>query len=80
MKATITAFTLTLFAGTATAATDQEVYAGFAKNPDLGHDLSHMQSRGASFGGMGESDATQRSRGTTRSDIYRGFEDGNPEL
>jgi hypothetical protein len=80
MKLTATAFALTIFAGTAMAATDQEVYAGFAKNPDLGHDLSHMQARGASLGSMGESDATQRSRGTNRSDIYRGFEEGNPDL
>jgi hypothetical protein len=80
MKLIATTFALSIFAGTAMAGTDQEVYAGFAKNPDLGHDLTHMQSRGAAQGSMGESDATQRSRGTTRSDIYRGFEEGNPDL
>ena len=78
MKATITAITLTLFAGTAMAATDQDVYAGFAKNPDLGHDMSHTDS-GSSQRGMGDSNPVYSSR-TTRADVYRGFEEGNPDL
>ncbi len=80
MKAIITTFALTIFAGTAMAASDQDVYAGFAKNPDLGHDMTHMQLPGASHGGMGDDGAMTNSRGTTRADIYRGFEEGNPDL
>ena len=78
MKTTITAIGLTFFTGTAIAASDQEVYAGFAKNPDLGHDLTHMDSR-AFQGAMSDGNAGHSSR-TNRSDIYRGFEEGNPDL
>ena len=80
MKAMIITIALTIFAGTAAAASDHDVYAGFAKNPDLGHDMTHMQAPGASQRSMGDYDSAQRSSGTTRADIYRGFEEGNPDL
>ena len=79
MKITITAIAFTFFAGTAVAASDQEVYAGFAKNPDLSHDTTHMQPPGMDQGGMSHSNSGLSSR-TTRADIYRGFEEGNPDL
>ena len=78
MKTTIMAFALTFFAGTTVAASDYERYGGFAKNPDLGHDMTHMASS-APQRAMSDGNAGHSSR-TTRSDIYRGFAEGNPDL
>ena len=80
MKAIVTTIALTIFAGTAAAASDQDVYAGFAGNPDLGHDMTYMQAPSASQPGIGDSTSGQRSSFTTRADIYRGFEKGNSDL
>ncbi len=79
MRAIITTFALTMFAGAAAAASDQDIYAGFAKNPDLSHDTTHMQPPGMVQGGMSHSNSGQSS-GTSRAFIYRGFEEGNPDL
>ena len=64
MKVVISTMALIGFAGAAAATSDQDVYAGFARNPDLSHDMTYMKSPSV----------------TTRGDIYRGFEQGNPDL
>ena len=81
MKKLITPIAALFFAGAVSAATDAEIYHGFAKdNPDLASDWAHDMERNAVQPGIGSGTADMR--GSVASDhlIYRGFEVDNPDL
>ena len=85
MKQTLVTITALLFAGSLQAASDVEVYHGFAAgNPELSTDgqsarttevamIAAQPAIGSSVRGFGNDPFSQRS-------IYNGFEVGNPDL
>lgn len=85
MKQTLVTITALLFAGSLQAASDVEVYHGFAAgNPELSTDgqsarttevamIAAQPAIGSSARGFGNDPFSQRS-------IYNGFEVGNPDL
>ena len=81
MKKLISSVALVFIAGTANAATDSEVYHGFAKgNPDLETGSAYAITRTAVQPGIGSSTGMMRTRGLSDNQIYHGFERGNPDL
>ena len=81
MKKIISSVAILFFAGTINAATDAEIYHGFAKgNPDLEHGSSSSMARTAVQPGIGSGSGEMRSGRVSDHQIYHGFERGNPDL
>lgn len=69
------------FTGAVNAATDQEIYHGFAKgNLDLSTGSVTSVTRTAMQPGIGAGAGLSRSNKASDNDIYHGFEHGNPDL
>lgn len=81
MKKLIPAVAALLFVGSVSAATDAEIYHGFAKgNPDLSSGSSYSESRTAVQPGIGSGTGPSPVHGVSNNEIYHGFEKGNPDL
>ena len=81
MKKVISSIAIMLFAGTINAATDAEIYHGFAKgNPDLETGSGYDVHRSAVQPGIGSGSGMMRTGGFSANQIYHGFERGNPDL
>ncbi|MBA1445934.1 MAG: hypothetical protein M3H12_17785 [Chromatiales bacterium] len=81
MKRSIIAISALLFAGTAGAASDWEIYRGFAPgNPDLSTGSTYKSVATAVQPGIGSSTGTRSHSPATDYDIYRGFASGNSDL
>ena len=81
MKKLITPIAAIFFTGVVSAATDAEIYHGFAKdNPDLASDWAYDTERSAVQPGIGSGTLALRGSAATAHLIYRGFEVDNPDL
>ncbi|MEN8177754.1 MAG: hypothetical protein ABFS39_03960 [Pseudomonadota bacterium] len=81
MKKLMTPIALLVFVGSLNAATDAEIYHGFAKgNPDLETGATYEIARSAVQPGIGSGSDGMRSRVASDNQIYHGFERGNPDL
>ncbi len=81
MKKILSSVVLMFFAGTLNAATDAEIYHGFAKgNPDLETDVNQQLVRTAVQPGTGSRSHDVGQSVMTDNFIYHGFEKGNPDL
>ncbi len=78
MKMLVTSVSTLLFVGSVCAATDAEIYHGFAMgNPDLSTETS---TSAAGQAGIGSDSGNYRTVGATSNDIYHGFEMDNADL
>lgn len=81
MKVLITPIAAVFFAGAVSAATDAEIYHGFAEgNNDLASDTVYDTQRSAVQPGIGGGTDSMRRSVATDHLIYRGFEVGNNDL
>ena len=81
MKKILIPVAVIFFTGAVNAATDEEVYHGFAKgNSDLATSPAFASTRTAVQPGIGAGVGHSRANKATDNDIYRGFERGNPDL
>ncbi len=81
MKKSIIAISALLFTGAAGAASDWEIYRGFAPgNPDLSTGSTYKSVASAVQPGIGSSTGTRSHSPATDYDIYRGFASGNSDL
>ena len=81
MKKITSTAAVMFFASTLHAATDTEIYHGFANgNPDLQTGGTPSMTHTAVQPGIGSSTGQMRSKRVSDHQIYRGFERGNPDL
>lgn len=81
MKKVLIPIAAILFTGAVNAATDEEIYHGFAKdNLDLSSGPYYGEARSAVQPGVGGGVGLSRRNEATNNDIYHGFERGNPDL
>ncbi|MDJ0807403.1 MAG: hypothetical protein QNJ78_11270 [Gammaproteobacteria bacterium] len=81
MKKILTPIALMIITGSLNAASDAEIYHGFAKgNPDLETHSGYSMTRMAEQPGIGSGRRVMRSRGTSHNPVYQGFESDNPDL
>ena len=81
MKTAYVTFAMMIFAGSASAASDNDVYHAWAMgNPDLSSDFHQLRAPAASQPGIGDNPMGQTHGINSSAEIYRGFEKGNPDL